>query len=108
MRSLSARVGAETLRDGTRLCAVTGNASAFNGNGGGWRANGTLSFPIGPVIGNVYAQYANLNASGSNTTVPLTNKDEVWTVGFGVTYKFGAPPAAAATPCYPVKALPPK
>jgi hypothetical protein len=82
-------------------------AGAFNGNGGGVRANGTLSFPIGPVIGNVYAQYANLNASGSNTGVPLTFKDEVWTVGFGVTYKFGAPPAAS-TPSYPVKALPPK
>jgi hypothetical protein len=27
--------------------------------------------------------------------VALTFKDEAWTVGFGVTYKFGAPPAAA-------------
>ncbi len=82
-------------------------AGAFNGNGGGVRANGTLSFPIGPVIGNVYAQYANLNASGGNTGVPLTFKDEVWTVGFGVSYKFGAPPAGG-TPSYPVKALPAK
>lgn len=82
-------------------------AGAFNGNGGGVRVNGTLSFPLGPVMGNIYAQYANLNASGSNTGVPLTFKDEVWTVGFGVTYKFGAP-AAAASPAYPVKALPSK
>jgi hypothetical protein len=49
-----------------------------------------------------------LNASGSNTGVPLAFKDEVWTVGFGVTYKFGGPAASAATPSYPVKALPPK
>jgi hypothetical protein len=54
------------------------SAGAFSGNGAGWRANG----------------------------VPLTFKDEVWTVGFGVTYKFGAP--AAAAPSYPVKALPAK
>lgn len=82
-------------------------AGAFNGNGGGVRVNGTLSFPLGPVIGNIYAQYADLNASGTNV-VPLTFKDEVWTVGFGLTYKFGAPPASAAAPSYTVKALPPK
>ncbi len=65
------------------------SAGAFSGNGAGWRANGVLSFPLGPLTGNIYTQYANLNASGSNTGVPLTFKDEVWTVGFGVTYKFG-------------------
>jgi hypothetical protein len=102
-------VGAEPFNLNVTVAGLYDNlrAGAFNGNGGGVRANGTLSFPLGPVIGNVYAQYANLNASGSNTGVPLTFKDEVWTVGFGVTYKFGVPPAAAA-PTYPVKALPPK
>jgi len=103
-------VGTEPFDLGVTVAGLYDNlrAGAFNGNGGGVRVNGTLSFPLGPVIGNIYAQYANLNASGSNTGVPLTFKDEVWTVGFGVTYKFGAPPASAAAPSYPVKALPPK
>jgi len=74
-------------------------AGSFSGNGDGWRANGTLSFPLGPLTGNIYAQYANLNASGNTTGgVPLTFKDEVWTVGFGVTYKFGETPPPTSTP----------
>jgi hypothetical protein len=102
-------IGAEPFDLGVTVAGLYDNlrAGAFNGNGGGVRANGTLSFPLGPVIGNVYAQYANLN-SGSNTGVPLTFKDEVWTVGFGVTYKFGGPATSASAPSYPVKALPPK
>jgi len=82
-------------------------AGAFNGNGGGVRVNTMLSFPLGPVNGNIYAQYANLNASGTNV-VPLTFKDQVWTVGFGLSYAFGAPPVSASSPTYPVKALPAK
>jgi hypothetical protein len=103
-------VGAEPFDLNVTVAGLYDNlrAGAFNGNGGGVRVNGTLSFPLGPVMGNIYAQYANLNASGSNTGVPLTYKDEVWTVGFGVTYKFGAPAPSAAAPTYPVKALPPK
>jgi hypothetical protein len=103
-------IGAEPFDLGVTVAGLYDNlrAGAFNGNGGGVRVNGTLSFPLGPVMGNIYAQYANLNASGSNTGAPLTFKDEVWTVGFGVTYKFGASAASAAAPTYPVKALPPK
>jgi hypothetical protein len=104
------RIGAEPFDLGVTVAGLYDNlrSGAFNGNGGGVRVNGTLSFPLGPVIGNIYAQYADLNASGSNTGMPLTFKDEVWTVGFGVSYKFGAPPASAAASTYPVKALPPK
>jgi hypothetical protein len=100
-------IGAEPFDLGVTVAGLYDNlrAGAFNGNGGGVRVNGTLSFPLGPVVGNIYAQYANLNASGSNTGVPLTFKDEVWTVGFGVTFKFGA---SAASPTYPVKVLPAK
>jgi len=80
-------------------------AGSFSGNGDGWRANGTLSFPLGPLTGNIYAQYANLNASGNTTTgVPLTFKDEVWTVGFGVTYKFGGTPPTTSSPSMVTKA----
>jgi|HubBroStandDraft_6_1064221.scaffolds.fasta_scaffold3114470_1 hypothetical protein len=57
--------------------------------------------------GNIYAQYANLNASATNV-VPLTFKGEVWTVGFGLSYAFGAPSVSASSPIYPIKALPPK
>jgi len=80
-------------------------AGAVSGNGDGWRANGTLSFPLGPVTGNIYAQYADLHASGTTTTgVPLTFKDEVWTIGFGVTYKFGSAPPTTSSPSMVTKA----
>src|SRR6185437_5258075 len=66
-------------------------SGAFNGNGGGVRVNGLLSFPLTSSLnGNIHVQYANLNASGSNTGVPLTFNDEVWTVGAGISYRFGA------------------
>jgi hypothetical protein len=55
------------------------------------RVNGLLSFPLTSSLnGNIHVQYANLNASGSNTGVPLTFNDEVWTVGAGISYRFGA------------------
>jgi hypothetical protein len=70
-------------------------AGMFNGNGGGVRINSMLSFPIGPVQGNIIAQYADLNASGSNTGVPLTFNTQTWYVGGGISYTFGGPPAAS-------------
>jgi hypothetical protein len=67
----------------------------FSGNGGGARINGRLSFPIGPVTGNIIAQYTDLNASSSNTGVPLTFRTQTWYAGAGISYTFGGPPATA-------------
>ena len=49
--------------------------------------NPKFSGCIGPVIGSISAQYANLNASGNNAGMPLTLKDQVWHVDFGLSYK---------------------
>jgi hypothetical protein len=69
-------------------------AGMFSGNGGGVRINGSLSFPLGPVKGNIFAQYTDLNASGSNTGVPLTFNTQTWYVGAGIS--IGGPSAASS------------
>ena len=73
-------------------------AGAFSGNGGGARVSGMLTFPLGPVSGNIFAQYTDLNASGSNTGVPLQFRNENWSVGAGISYSFGSEPTKSSAP----------
>jgi hypothetical protein len=63
-------------------------SGAFNGNGSGWQADAMLTFPLGPVHGNVFTQFANINASGSVMGVPLTYANRNWTFGGGLTGTF--------------------
>ena len=72
-------------------------AGAFSGDGGGARVSGMLSFPLGPLSGNIFAQYTDLNASSSNTGVPLQFRNENWSVGAGISYSFGSAPTPAST-----------
>jgi hypothetical protein len=72
-------------------------AGLFSGTGGGARVNGRLSFPLGPVVANIIGQYSEMNASSSNTGVPLTFKTQTWYVGGGISYAFGGDPAAPAS-----------
>jgi hypothetical protein len=82
-------------------------SGAFGGNGGGARVSGNLSFPIGAVRGNVFAQYTDMNASGSNTGVPLTFNNQNWLVGAGISYAFGGDPVAVrSSTSMPLKAPP--
>jgi hypothetical protein len=65
-------------------------ATAFGANGAGARASGMLSFPLGPLSANIYAQYTDLNASGSTVGgVPLRYNNQNWAVGGGISYSFG-------------------
>jgi hypothetical protein len=47
-----------------------------------------LTFPLGPVHGNLFTQFANINASGSVMGVPLTYANRNWTFGGGLTGTF--------------------
>ncbi len=61
----------------------------FNGDGGGWQANATLTFPlVGPLRGNLFGQYTAINASGNVMGVPLTFDNQTWQFGGGVSVSF--------------------
>ena len=58
----------------------------FDGNGNGWQANAMLTFPLGPVRGNLFAQYTAINASGGVLGVPETFENRDWEFGGGITF----------------------
>ena len=78
--SASAAALADNVKSGT-----------FNGNGSGWQANAKLTFPVGPVHANIFAQYTDINASGSPMGVPLTFNNQSWTFGGGLTGSWSLP-----------------
>jgi hypothetical protein len=63
-------------------------SGAFNGNGSGWQADAMLTFPLGPVHGNLFTQFTGINASGSVMGVPLIYANRNWTFGGGLTGTF--------------------
>jgi len=74
-------------------------SGTFNGDGSGWQANAKVTFPVGPVHANIFAQYTDINASGSPMGVPLTFNNQSWTFGGGITGSFTlAPPSAPPPP----------
>jgi hypothetical protein len=83
-------------------------SGAFNGSGGGVKANATLTFPIGPIQGRLSGQYVDLNASGNVLSLSQTVNTQNWFVGAGISLPFGGTPAWSSPPNYPVKALPMK
>ncbi len=76
------------------IAALADNVKSgmFDGNGSGWQANAMLTFPLGPVRGNLYAQYTDINASGNVLGSPLTFDNRTWLFGGGVTAAFSFEP----------------
>jgi hypothetical protein len=76
------------------IAALADNVKSgmFDGNGSGWQANAMLTFPLGPVRGNLYAQYTDINASGNVLGSPLTFDNRTWQFGGGVTAAFSFEP----------------
>lgn len=83
-------------------------SGTFNGNGGGVQTDIRLVFPLPnvPLVGNIFAQYTDMNASGNSVGVPMTVNNQNWAFGGGLSLAFGE--TAARAPAYPVKALPSK
>jgi hypothetical protein len=71
---------------------------AFNGNGNGVQARVQLMFPVPylPLTGNVFAQYTDMNASGSTAGVPMSVNNQNWAVGAGLSMAIFGTPAGAA------------
>jgi len=72
------------------IAALADNVKSgmFDGNGSGWQANTMFTFPLGPVRGNLFAQYTAINASGSVLGVPETFDNRDWEFGGGITFTF--------------------